>query len=123
MTVKSLLAPVNGAVYLCTCALAGTGLLLELRMDAEDGAVRILGMNRDDWRENHIITAIAFLATTAFHLGLNWAWIKSAVAKARWAVPLLAGGLGLILALLLWPSVSGATGGSTRTVPVAIDEH
>jgi hypothetical protein len=94
----------NAALYLATCALVGTGLLLELRMDVEDGAVKILDMGRDDWGEIHIAVAIAFLALTALHLLLNWAWIRAAAAKAKWAVPMLAVGFGLVAALLLWPT-------------------
>jgi hypothetical protein len=106
---------VNAALYLVTCALAGTGLLLELRMDAEDGAVRLLGMGRDDWGEIHIVIAVTFLALTGFHLLLNWAWIRAAVAKARWVMPLLAAGLGLVAALLLWPTDQQAAGGGMES--------
>ena len=99
-----LLSLANAALYLATCALIGTGLMLELRMDAEDGAVRLFGMGQDDWREIHFAIAIGFAAMTVLHLLLNWAWIKAALAKARWAAPALAVGLGLIAALLLWPT-------------------
>jgi hypothetical protein len=105
MITRSLsLSLVNAALYLVTCALAGTGLLLELRMDVEAGAVRILGMGQDDWGEIHIVTAITFLALTGFHLLLNWAWIRAAVSRAGWAMPMLAAGLGLVVVLLLWPA-------------------
>jgi hypothetical protein len=115
MSTKSvLLSLVNAALYLVTCALVGAGLLLELRMDEEDGAVRLLGMGRDDWGEIHIVIAIAFLALTVLHLLLNWAWIKAVVVKAKWALPMLVAGLGLIAVLQLWPADDMPTGSGTK---------
>jgi hypothetical protein len=105
----------NAALYLATCALAGTGLLLELRMDAEAGAVRILGMGQDDWGEIHIVIAISFLALTGLHLLMNWAWIRAAVSRANWAMPMLAVGLGLVAILLLWPADRTTAGSDTKT--------
>jgi hypothetical protein len=56
MNTKSLLLSLtNVALYLVTCALIGTGLLLELRMDEEDGAARLFGMGQDDWGEIHFV--------------------------------------------------------------------
>ena len=43
-----LLSLTNAALYLVTCVLIGTGLLLEFRMDEEDGAARLFGMGQDD---------------------------------------------------------------------------
>jgi hypothetical protein len=115
MNTRSLsLSLVNAALYLATCALAGTGLLLELRMDAEAGAARILGMGPDDWGEIHIVVAITFLALTGFHLLLNWAWIRAAVSRAGWAVPMLVLGLGLVAALLFWPADHTTAGSDTK---------
>ena len=102
---------VNAALYLVTCALVGTGLLLELRMDEEDGAVRLFGMGRDDWGENHIAIALVFVGLTVLHLMVNWGWVKSARAKTKWAVPVFAVGLALIAALLMWPSGDDAENG------------
>jgi hypothetical protein len=99
-----MLSLANAAIYLLTCGLIGTGLLLELRMDEEDGAVRLLGMGQDDWGEIHFAIALGFAVLTVFHLLLNWAWIKATLSTAKWAVPLLAVGLGLIAVLLLWPT-------------------
>jgi hypothetical protein len=105
MNTKSLLLPLaNAALYLNTCALAGTGLLLELRMDEEEGSVRLLGMSPDDWGELHIAIAIGFLVLAALHLFLHRAWIKASMAKAKWAAPVVAVGLVFIAALLLWPT-------------------
>jgi hypothetical protein len=94
----------NAALYLATCALFGTGLLLELRMDEEDGARRLFGMGADDWGEVHIIVALTFVSLAILHLVLNWAWIKAALAKARLAYGVLVAGFGLIAVLLLWPA-------------------
>jgi hypothetical protein len=94
----------NAVLYLATCALVGTGLLLELRMDAEDGARRLLGMGADDWGEVHIVVALTFAGLAILHLALNWAWIKTTLAKARLAYGIFVAGLGLIAVLLLWPA-------------------
>jgi hypothetical protein len=105
MNAKCLMLSVgNAALYLLTCGLISTGLLLELRMDEEDGAVRLFGMGRDDWGEIHFALAIGFAALTVLHLVLNWAWIKTALTQAKWAAPLLAVGLGFFAVLLLWPT-------------------
>jgi hypothetical protein len=115
MSNRTLTLPLlNAALYLATCALAGTGLLLELRMDVENGAVRLIGMGRDDWGEIHIVIAVAFLVLTGIHLLLNWTWIRAAVNRAPWAMPLLAVGLGLVAALLLWPADHTAAGSETK---------
>ena len=105
MNPKTLLLSLgNAALYLSACGLAGTGLLLELRLDEEDGTVRLFGMSPDDWGEIHILTAIACFVLTVIHLHLNRSWIKTAMAKTKWAVPILAGGLGFVAVLLLWPA-------------------
>jgi hypothetical protein len=122
MNTKSVrLSLVNAALYLVTCALVGTGLLLELRLDEEDGAARLFGMGRDDWRENHIVIAIAFLAVTMLHLLVNRAWIKAAAARAAWAVPMVAVGVGLVAALLCWPTDREAAGRGTKAGQHEVD--
>lgn len=68
MSKTFLLSLGNAALYLSTCLLVGTGLLLELRMDEEDGATRLFGMDPDDWGEIHLVIAIGFVALTLFHL-------------------------------------------------------
>jgi hypothetical protein len=98
------LAAGNAALYLATCALVGTGLLLELRMDEEDGARRLFGMGADDWGEVHIVVALTFVGLAILHLALNWAWIRAALAKARLAYGIFVIGLALIAVLLLWPA-------------------
>ena len=105
MTTKPTLRPiVNAALYLASCTLVGTGLLLELRLDDEDGWRRLFGMDPDDWGEIHLLVAIAFVALALLHLLLNWAWIKTVLAKTKPAYFVLGAGLGLIGLLLLWPT-------------------
>jgi hypothetical protein len=53
----------TAGLYLATCTLVGTGLLLEWRLD-EDVSGRLLGMDRDDWGELHFGVALAFAALT-----------------------------------------------------------
>lgn len=115
MNMKSLLlTPRNAALFMVTCALIGTGLMLELRMDEEDGSARLFGMGRDDWGEIHLAIALGFAALSALHLLLNWSWIKVAMTKAKWAIPMLAAGLGLVATLLLWPTDRTAAGGGEK---------
>jgi len=107
MNIRPLLLSMTYAVlYLVTCALIGTGLLLELRMDEEDGAERLFGMSQDDWGEIHFVVAITFAALAVLHLVQNWAWIKSAVRRSRPALVLVTVGLVLVAGLLLWPTTS-----------------
>jgi cytochrome bd-type quinol oxidase subunit 2 len=116
MNAKMLILSVgNTALYFVTCALIGTGLLLELRMDEEDGNVRLLGMGQDDWGEIHLIIALGFVALAVLHLALHWAWIRSMLARAKWASSLLLAGLILIAGLLLWPAnQAGPNGGQSE---------
>jgi hypothetical protein len=67
-----LLSMTNAALYLVTCTLVGTGLLLELRMDEEDGAARLFGMDQNDWGEIHFVVAITFAVLAVLHLVQNW---------------------------------------------------
>ena len=62
----------NAALYLAFCALAGTGLLLELRLDEESGATRLSGLGRDDWGEVHFVVALTFIGLAILHVALNW---------------------------------------------------
>lgn len=104
MTTKAWLLPsANAALYLTFCALAGTGLLLEVRLDDEDGPVRILGLGRDDWGEIHIVVAIVFAALSVLHFVLNWPWIKAACRQPLPVSLVLVAGAALVAVLLLWP--------------------
>jgi hypothetical protein len=107
MNIKPLLLSLtNAALYLVTCALIGTGLLLVLRMDEANGAARLFGMGQDDWGEIHFVVAITFAALAILHLVQNWAWIRSAVRRSKPARVLVTFGLVLVAGLLLWPTSS-----------------
>jgi hypothetical protein len=94
----------NAALYLALCALVGTGLLLELRMDEEDGAPRLLGMGRDDWSELHFAVALTFVGLALVHSALNWAWIKTALRQRKSAFVVVGVGAAFVAVLLLWPA-------------------
>ena len=94
----------NAGLYLLTCVLVATGLLLELRLDDEDGPARILGMNQDDWAEFHFAIALVFAAAVLIHMALNWSWIKMIVSKQRFAAAVLIAGIVLGGGLLLMPA-------------------
>jgi hypothetical protein len=98
------LSAANAALYLAFCALAGTGVLLEMRLDDEDGPAGVMGMGRDDWGEIHIMAAIVFAGLCVLHSVLNWPWIKTACRKSSAATLVLTAGAALVAALLLWPS-------------------
>jgi hypothetical protein len=105
MLTKSLvLSLTNAALYLVTCALIGSGLLLEIRMDEEDGAARLFGLGRDDWGEMHIAVAITFVALAIVHVVQNWTWISAAFRRSKPAMVVLFIGLVLVAGLLLWPT-------------------
>lgn len=100
---SALLKAGNAALYLTTCVLVGTGLLLELRMDDEDGARRLLGMGADDWGEIHFAVALAFVGLAVLHLVLNWSWLKGAFRQRKLALLVVGSGVALVAAALLWP--------------------
>ena len=69
MNTRNLLLPLgNAALFLSACTLIITGLLPELRMDEEDGAVLLFGMDQDDWGEMHFLMAIGFSTLTRLSL-------------------------------------------------------
>ena len=98
-----LLSSANAGLYLAACALIGTGLMLELRMDEEDRASRLLGMGRDDWGEIHLAVGFGFVALTLLHLLLNGSWIKAAFNKSKMAMLVFVTGLVLVAGPSLWP--------------------
>jgi len=106
----------NAALYLAFCALAGTGLLLELRLDEESGATRLFGLGRDDWGEVHFVVALTFIGLAILHVALNWSWIKAAFRRRRPAIAVAGVGALLVVALLLWPGghSTGAGGPAPR---------
>lgn len=106
-----LLAGSNAALYLNACAMIATGLLLELRLDDDEGSSRLLGLDRDDWGELHFVIALGFAGLALVHLALHWAWIRASVARMRaLTVAILVAGVLSIAALLLWPAGAGGEG-------------
>jgi len=99
-----LLSWANGLLYLILCLLAGSGLLLELRMDPEDGRPRIMGMNADDRGEIHFLCGLGLVVVSLFHIILNRAWIRGTLAKTKLGYVVIATGIVFIAVLLLWPA-------------------
>jgi len=96
----------NIALYLITCVLAGTGLLLELRL--EEHGDRILGMSSDDWGEIHLVIALIFVALSIGHVLLNWNWVVGLFRGKKRRAMVVTGLVGLALAagILLVPASS-----------------
>jgi hypothetical protein len=99
-----LLSSSNGLLYLTLCLLAGSGLLLELRMDSEDDRPRIMGMNADEWGEIHFLCGIGLVVVSLLHMILNWAWIRGTLAKTKLGYLVIATGIIFIAVLFLWPA-------------------
>jgi hypothetical protein len=86
------------------CAVVGTGLLLELRMDDEHGASQLLGMSTDDWGETHFAIAITFVILAAVHGILHRSWIKMMFQQNKLSTMIVfSAGIVLITSLLVWP--------------------
>ncbi len=108
----------NMALWLSFCAMAGTGLLLALRMPpgSKGGqGLQAWGMGRHEWGDLHTWISYAFIACILLHLYLHWRWLWQVAARKR-AWPLLVGlGAGLLLTLfLVFQPVSRAQGGQGR---------
>ena len=73
----------NAVLYLVFCVMAGTGLALGFRLD--DGGAMLLGVARRDWVRVHAVTALSVLSLVALHLWVNWPWLRSVLARLRWA--------------------------------------
>ena len=63
----------NAVLYVCTCLLVATGLLMELRLEGRGAAV--LGIDREEWGEFHFAVALTFAGLCVVHLILNWNWV------------------------------------------------
>ena len=76
------------ALYLVSCALVGTGLLLAYRLPHGRGEGRImtfLGYGRHDWGMIHTWLAWVVIFLVAFHLLLNREWLLKIAASGRLA--------------------------------------
>lgn len=92
----------NAVLYLAFCVLAATGLAMTFRLD--DGWSTLLGLVRQGWARVHAVTALSVLSLVVLHLGVNWRWIRSILARLRWpTVVVVIVGLGTIAIALLAP--------------------
>ena len=75
-------------LYLVSCALAGSGLLLAYRLPHGHGEGRIvtfLGYGRHDWGSVHTWLAWVVIVLVVFHLILNREWLVKIAASGRLA--------------------------------------
>ncbi len=94
---------VDVLAYFCFCVMAGTGLLLEFRLD-EDKSGTILGIASEDWCDIHEWVAYLFVVVVVLHLIFHWAWIKMLATRHLWSTVIgLAAGVCVIGVLLLTP--------------------
>src|SRR6516164_11392378 len=76
------------ALYLVSCALGGTGLLLAYRLPhghGEGRMVTFLGYGRHDWGTIHTWLAWVAIFLVVFHLILNREWLVRIAASGRLA--------------------------------------
>ena len=93
------------ALYLVSCALWGTGLLLAYRLPhghGEGRMVTFLGYGRHDWGTIHTWLAWVAIFLVVFHLVWNREWLVKIAASGRLAR--LAAGIfaGLLMEVLSW---------------------
>lgn len=105
----------NALLWLVFCAMAGTGLLLALRLPpGSRGGQGLLaaGLSRHEWGDIHTWLSYALLALLVVHLIHHWRWFWQVAAKKRsWPLVLGIGmGLALLLALVLQPVETKARG-------------
>jgi len=98
----------NLLLYISGCFIAGTGLMLFLRMPhgRAGHGLTILGLSRHEWGDWHFYVSLAFIALSILHLFLNWAWMrKIAAASKNWRLWLGVGtGIAIIALFLIFPS-------------------
>ncbi len=111
----------NICLYVVTCALIGTGLLLELRL--EERAGRVLGISKEEWSEFHFLVALAFIALALVHLAFHLRWIASLV-RSRKPVALVAAAVVAIVIIggLLMAPVAETGAGEQGGRPHHVDE-
>lgn len=104
----------NLALYILSCGMVGTGLLLWIRLppgsahrrQGGSGAETILGLTRHGWGDWHLYTGLALIALGILHLLMNWTWMRKIAAGAHawklWAG--LAAGAAIIVFFMLVPA-------------------
>lgn len=108
----------NLALYLGSCLLLGTGLLLKYRLPPGSRGGRgmeALGLDRHQWGDVHFWIALAVAALVIIHLVQNWAWLRRIAGSGRgWP---LAGGLlagAAVVAVIVLLPVTEREGGRHR---------
>jgi Domain of unknown function (DUF4405) len=77
----------NFALYLLSCLLAGSGILLAERLPRGRtyNALTVLGLHRHDWSRVHEFVAYSWMALCFVHLAMHWRWIVTVGAsKNAW---------------------------------------
>lgn len=98
----------NAMLWLVSCGMAATGLLLAFRLPPgrEGGkGLSVMGWDRHEWGDLHTWMGYVIMGLILVHLALHWRWLWQVAAKKhRW--PLLLGfglGFAMIVTLLAWP--------------------
>lgn len=105
----------NALLWLAFCGMAGTGVLLDVRLPPGShggGGLSAMGWGRHDWGALHTWLAYAFLVLVAVHLVLHWRWFWQVAARRR-SWPLILGvgaGIALMIALVSQPVKQGSGG-------------
>lgn len=96
-----LLRIANYLLFLSTCALIGSGLLLESTFEG-GGPQRLLvaGLTKHDWAETHFILGLVFIGLSALHIVFNWGWIVKVANQQHRLKLLLSVGLGMALIVI-----------------------
>jgi uncharacterized protein DUF4405 len=104
----------NLALYLGFCLLAGTGLLLALRLPHGAGIAQrrmFLGCPLHFWAEVHLWTSYAIMLLLLAHLVIHWRWLTTVAGSGKsWR--LIAGlllGAAVVAFFLLYPVTSVAS--------------
>jgi hypothetical protein len=98
----------NLLLYINFCVLAGTGLLLWLRLPPRRGGPtrpEAFGLGRHEWGDIHSWLSVVCIGLVVAHLVLHWKWLRTVAGKQH---PLLLwgglmAGLAIVLAFLLAP--------------------
>lgn len=77
---------INLILYLGSCVLLGSGLMLYYRLPSGSGnRLEVLGLSRHEWGDVHYWVALAMVVAAVAHLVLNWRWLqKIASASHLW---------------------------------------
>lgn len=72
-------------LFICFCALAGTGILLYLAPKGVEWSAA--GIAEDTWKHVHIISGMVMFAAVAAHLLINKKWVAAVgTSNKKWLV-------------------------------------